>query len=146
MLNQDVINSDSGTGPAILTVEFRSMGPVCILTLRGELNGASIASLEVQIDQIGASDSDVVLLDLNGLQRLDEVGRRVLIGLDQYVRALGGRLTVTRVDGQVAVALAGTQLDLEGRHGWSVDRVISDLDRQVWRTEQWLDVHQHEEA
>ena len=143
--NHHVTKSDSSTGGAILTVAFRRIGPVCLLTLRGELNAASIAALEVQIDQIGASDSGVVLLDLAGVQRLDEVGRSVLVGLDQYVRALGGRLTVMCGDGQVAQALADTALDIEGRH-WSVDQLISDLDREVRENQPWSDVHQREEA
>jgi anti-anti-sigma factor len=81
-----------------------------VLTFSGELNRTSIAALEVQIDQIGCSECSDVVLDVFALRKLDSVGTRVLIGLDHYVRALGAALAITGATGQVAEALASTQL------------------------------------
>jgi anti-anti-sigma factor len=98
------------TNGAVLTVEFASTASLCVLTLTGELNGTSIAALEVQIDQIGCSQCSGVVLDVSALRRLDPVGTRVLVGLDHYVSALGARLSITGATGQVAEALATSPL------------------------------------
>jgi anti-anti-sigma factor len=111
VLDKDAIG-DRQTDLPVLTVEFSCTGSLCVLTMSGELNGTSIAALEVSIDQIGRSACEHVVLDVTGLTRLDSVGIRVLIGLDQYVRALGARLTVTGAGGQVAEAFALTRLVL----------------------------------
>ncbi|HEX4218721.1 MAG TPA: STAS domain-containing protein [Acidimicrobiales bacterium] len=99
-----------GKNDAVLTVEFTSTASLCVLTLAGELNGTSIAALEVQIDQIGCSHCSGVVLDVSALRKLDSVGTRVLVGLDHYVQALGARLAVTGATGQVAEALATTRV------------------------------------
>jgi anti-anti-sigma factor len=91
-------------------VEFASTASLCVLTLTGELNGTSIAALEVQIDQIGCSQCSRVVLDVSALRGLDSVGTRVLVGLDHYVSALGARLAITGARGQVAEALANSPL------------------------------------
>lgn len=96
----------------IPTVESCSTASLCVLTITGELNRTSIAALEMQIDQIGCSECDDVVLDVAGLRRLDPIGASVLIGMGHYVRALGGRLTVTGASGQVAETLATTRLAL----------------------------------
>ncbi len=98
------------TDGAVLTVEFASTASLCVLTLTGELNGTSIAALEVQIDQIGCSQCSGVVLDVSALRTLDPVGTRVLVGLDHYVTALGARLAITGAWGQVAEALADSPL------------------------------------
>lgn len=99
-----------GENGAVLTVEFASRASLCMLTLTGELNGSSIAALEVQIDQIGCSQCSRVVLDVSALRKLDSVGTRVLVGLDHYVRALGARMAITGAAGQVAEALTTSAL------------------------------------
>jgi anti-anti-sigma factor len=96
----------------VLTVEFVGTETRFWLTLRGELTGASIAALETQVDQIGCSYCKEVFLDVTGLKRLDSIGLRVLIGIDHYVEALGGQLTILGASGEVAEALAPTGLHL----------------------------------
>jgi anti-anti-sigma factor len=93
-------------------VEFCSTASLSVLTITGELNRTSIAALEMQIDQIGCSECDDVVLDVAGLRRLDPIGTSVLIGMGHYVRALGGRLTVTGASGQVGETLATARLAL----------------------------------
>jgi anti-anti-sigma factor len=94
--------------PCILSVSFGDRGPVCVLTLSGQLTRASVAALEAQVDQIGSAECEHLILDVTDLTSLDAVGSRVLAGLDVYVRALGTRLTITGANGAVAEALAGT--------------------------------------
>ena len=99
---------------AVLRVGFASTESSCVLTLCGELNGTSIPALEAQIDQIGRSDCEDVVLDVTALIAIDSVGIRVLIGLDHYVRALGARLTIAGARGKIGEVLAGSCLDLVG--------------------------------
>jgi anti-anti-sigma factor len=103
---------DGQSGIPVLTVELVDTETRYWLTLRGDLTGASIAALETQVDQIGCSDCKEVLLDVTGLKRLDSIGLRVLIGIDQYVEALGGRLRILGASGEVAEALSPTSLHL----------------------------------
>jgi anti-anti-sigma factor len=101
-----------GEGP-ILTVEFASTASLCVLTLTGDLNGSSIAALEVQIDQIGCSMCSRVVINVCALRNVDSVGVRVLVGLDNYVRALGARSVITGATGKVAEVLACAPLMLD---------------------------------
>lgn len=111
VLDHDAVDGTQ-TELAVLTVEFSREGSLCVLTMSGELNGTSMPALEVRIDQIGCSGCEDVVLDVTGLRALDRVARRVLVGLDHYVRALGAPLTVTGASGQVTEALATTRLVL----------------------------------
>jgi anti-anti-sigma factor len=111
MSDVDALNS-TDTALSVLMVGFTSAGSSCTLTLIGELNGTSIPALEAQIDQIGGSDCQNVVLDVSGLVAIDSVGVRVLTGLNHYGRGLGAHLTVIGASGQVAEALAATSLDL----------------------------------
>lgn len=109
----DVVALDSTDAAlSVLMVGFTSAGSSCTLTLIGELNGTSLPALEAQIDQIGGSDCENVVLDVSGLVTIDSVGIRVLTGLKHYVRGLGAHLTVIGARGQVAEALTATSLDL----------------------------------
>jgi anti-anti-sigma factor len=92
-----------------------------------ELNSASLAAFEAQIDQIAGAEFANVLLDVTALSKFDAVGTRVLIGLDHYVEALGARLTITGVSRQVADALAHTHLipTLAPGLGAQIDRQLS---------------------
>lgn len=87
VLDHDAVDGTQ-TELAVLTVEFSREGSLCVLTMSGELNGTSMPALEVQIDQIGCSGCEDVVLDVTGLRALDRVARRVLVGLDHYVRAI----------------------------------------------------------
>jgi anti-anti-sigma factor len=96
----------------VLTVAFFSTGRLCVLTMSGELNRSSIPALDASIEQIGGSRCERIVLDVSRLKRLDSAGTLALVSLDQYVRALGARLTFAGARGQVAQALAFTRLAL----------------------------------
>ena len=96
----------SESEPSILSVSFDEHGSVCMLTLSGQLTRTSVAALDAQVDQIGCADCKHLILDLADLTGLDEVGSRVLEGLDVYVRTLGAQLSITGASGVVAEMLA----------------------------------------
>jgi anti-anti-sigma factor len=93
-----------------LSVEFRSVGPICVLTLVGELGERSVAALDAQIDQLGCSRFVEVVLDVTGLRSIDDVGVRVLVGLYHYVMGRLARLRVVGPRPAIVRALRETPL------------------------------------
>jgi anti-anti-sigma factor len=85
-----------------LKVEFKTSGQTSTLALWGMLCGTSIAALEAQVDQLGSTPCEAVVVDLRHLQALDRSGARMLLGLYHYVTARGGRYRVVGATGQVA--------------------------------------------
>jgi anti-anti-sigma factor len=100
----------SGPEAPELAVAFRHVGQVCILSLDGALTANTLRAFESQIDRLGRTPCHRVVVDLSGLQAVDDAGMRVLIGLHHYVRARGGRLSVTGATGSVFGVLASTPL------------------------------------
>lgn len=94
----------------VLSIEFSTSESRCALTMRGALTRTSIAALEVQIDQIGCAQCEEVFLDVTELRALDQVGARILVNLDRYVRQLGAQLIVFGARGRVAQMLATLHL------------------------------------
>lgn len=90
----------------VLTVGFRHVGPICLLSLRGELHAGSVSVLESQFDRLGRTTCHRVVVDLTDVSSLDTTGARVLIGLRHYVQARGGRLTVIGTSPGTYAALA----------------------------------------
>lgn len=70
-----------------LTVVFR--GPECTLTLTGSLDADSAIALESQFDQLATSRLERVVLDVNGLHSVDQVGTESLARLDELLRRQG---------------------------------------------------------
>lgn len=93
-----------------LTVFFRHVGPICLLSLTGALTADTLGILESQVDRLGRTPCQRVVIDAAGLTAVDESGARVLTGLHHYVEARGGRLTMTGAAGGVARMLQGTPL------------------------------------
>jgi anti-anti-sigma factor len=99
-----------------LQVELDAQGPACLLTLRGELCGSSLAALAAQVDQLVCLPCERVVVDMGQVTRLDQAGAKVIVGLYYYVLGKGGVLRVTGMAGQVAETLrdAGGELLAEG--------------------------------
>ena len=70
-----------------LTVVFR--GPECTLILVGSLDADSAIALESQFDQLVMSRLEGVVLDVNGLHRVDQAGTESLARLDELLRRQG---------------------------------------------------------
>jgi anti-anti-sigma factor len=100
-----------GEGP-VLTVGFRHIGPICLLSLRGALHAGSLSVLEAQFDRLGRTTCNRVVVDLTDVTGLDTTGARVLIGLRHYVHARGGRLTLIGTNRSIR----GTLDDAETTH------------------------------
>ncbi len=107
-----------GTAPAAPTmqVELDVQGPSCLLTVRGELCGGSLAALAGQVDRLGCLPCEQVVVDLCRVTRLDQAGAKVILGLYYYVLGRGGALRVTGMAGPVAETLraAGAELVPKG--------------------------------
>jgi anti-anti-sigma factor len=88
-----------------LQVELDVQGPACLLTLRGELCGGSLAALAAQVDQLVCLPCERVVVDMGQVTRLDQAGAKVIVGLYHYVLGKGGVLRVTGTAGQVAEIL-----------------------------------------
>ncbi len=93
-----------------LAVEFRHVGPICLLSLCGELNAGTVAVLESQFDRLGRTPCHRVAIDLSEVTDLDSVGARVLIGLRHYVQGRGGQLTVIGEHPGIAGLLAAEEV------------------------------------
>jgi anti-anti-sigma factor len=102
-----------GALPARLEVELREERSACVLVLNGALTGMSKVALEVQIEQLSYSSFDEVVLDLQGLTAIDEVGAALLNGLDVRTRARRARLVVVGAAPDVVAGLAGTSPAVE---------------------------------
>jgi anti-anti-sigma factor len=106
-----------------LSVELQTSDRTCTFILRGALSGTSLAALEAQIDQLGSTACNDVVLDVTELKALDKRGARVLLGLYHYAGARGGQMRIIGAQGAVASSLrdcllntsvSGLQIDSAG--------------------------------
>jgi anti-anti-sigma factor len=80
------------------------------LAPRGELDIATVPHLDRALRRAHAS-SDLVVLDLSGLDFVDCSGARLLLEADRRMRGDGARLIITRVTPEVAWFLALIGMD-----------------------------------
>ncbi|MGH8988631.1 MAG: STAS domain-containing protein [Acidimicrobiales bacterium] len=101
-----------------LTVEFRHIGPICIISLYGVLHAASVAVLEEQVDRLGRTSCSRVVVDMSEVRSMDATGARVLSGLRHYVDARGGHFSVIGMDQSVRAVLAVDKVDEQSRESF----------------------------
>lgn len=77
-------------------VEVRSEGEAKVLSVSGELDLAAASSLEEELDRALTSGSQMIVLDLGGLEFIDSTGLSVLVRAHQ--RAQDGGLTLGLVN------------------------------------------------
>ncbi len=77
-----------------LKVSSRTERGATVLAVSGELDLASVDTLEHAIDTIRATDSKLVVLDLGELEFMDVAGLRAVLRSDQRLRERGQRLAV----------------------------------------------------
>jgi anti-sigma B factor antagonist len=77
---------------------------------RGELDIATVPPLDRALRRAHAS-SDIVVLDLSGLEFVDSSGAHLLLDADRRIRDAGGRLIITRVTSEVGWFLALIGID-----------------------------------
>jgi anti-anti-sigma factor len=88
-----------------LRVELETNVNSSTMAISGVLSGTSIAALEAQIDQLGSTPCEDVVLDLRHLRALDRRGAMALVGLYHYVKARGGQLRILGARPRIAGAL-----------------------------------------
>ena len=79
--------------------------------LRGELDLATAPQLQQLLDQLRRQGHHQITLDLSGLEFLCAAGLAVFLRADQALRAVGGRLMLTRPTRLTRRVLAVTGLD-----------------------------------
>jgi anti-anti-sigma regulatory factor len=99
-----------GTAPddPLLVVSSEVTDEGFVLSVRGVLVRGSVIALEAQIDQMAYANPRIVLLEATDLVRIDATGIEALVGIAQYVQALGGVLKIIGAVGELADVLATT--------------------------------------
>jgi len=82
-------------------VEMRTEGQATVVAVTGELDLASSPELEQRLEQFYASDSDLLVIDLRGLEFMDSTGLSVIVSAQQKLIDAGRRLIIVRGPQQV---------------------------------------------
>jgi anti-sigma B factor antagonist len=89
-------------------------GRECILSITGELDMNTVASLAEQVGDAVESGSTAVTLDLRGLTFMDSSGLRMLIEVNDQSRREGWQLALTPpTEEAAAMVLQVTGADME---------------------------------
>jgi anti-anti-sigma factor len=92
-----------------LSVKLSTQGEVVVLALEGELDLASAALLERELERDEISSAPAVLLDLRDLQFIDSSGLRTLFSAHARAHQRRQRFAVTQGSPQVQRLLAITR-------------------------------------
>lgn len=68
----------------------------CALELFGELDLATAATLEAELQRVEAAEVRTIVLDLSGLTFMDSTGLRAILLADRRLREAGRRLCLVR--------------------------------------------------
>jgi anti-anti-sigma factor len=101
--------ADRSVDPAF-EAELEWAESTAVLTLQGSLEHNAILALATQIDQIFCSSFTSLVLEVNELRTIDDVGVRCLVELYHYVIGRGGQMAFYGADGMVASAMASSAL------------------------------------
>jgi anti-sigma B factor antagonist len=93
-----------------LQVAVRTEGTVAVIALHGELDLASAALLDAEVDRPEVMSARDVVLDLRDLQFIDSTGLRTLFGAYQRASARGQGFALTDGSPQVQRLLAITRM------------------------------------
>jgi len=99
-------------GPGGLTVWTDQDAERCVFRLKGSLNAETVSLLNHHIDLLGRRSCEQVVVDLAGLEKLDTVGARLIVGLAHYVSGRGGTLSVQGTTPYMETLLADARLEL----------------------------------
>lgn len=93
-----------------LTYSVEQSGATAVGVLAGEIDLASVESLEAAIAATEATAAKDVVLDMSGVTFLDSSGLRVLVTANERLSATGGRLVIRRPSPSVMRVLEITGL------------------------------------
>lgn len=89
-------------------VEVQERGQGTVIALSGELDLASGAALEEAFERVFASDTNLVVIDLRGLEFMDSTGLSIIVKAHQTVEDRDLRLYVVNGPPQVQRLLSLT--------------------------------------
>jgi anti-anti-sigma factor len=96
---------------AILQVSVeQNSGPVRVV-LQGELDISSAGKVEEELTRVEASNPDLIVLDLRGLEFMDSSGLRAIVSADTRARESGRRIAIVRGPAAVQRIFDVTRLD-----------------------------------
>lgn len=88
-------------GSQSLTFSVTYDDTVYLIEPKGELDLATAAALETEIERAERSDANEIIIDLSGLESIDSTGIWVLIRAARRSRMSGDRLRLLRGSGQI---------------------------------------------
>ncbi len=91
------IRIDSGC----LRIELGPGVETCLVKLAGDLDLASVPTLESEVDRLLAEDLRRIVLDLGGLEFIDSAGIQCLLVLSRRSNQAGDALRMLEPDGEV---------------------------------------------
>ena len=92
-------------------VEVRNNGRTSVITVSGELDLASSAALEEELEHTVASGTEGVVVDLRELEFMDSTGLSSLVKAHQRAEGLGKQFGVVRGPQQVQRLLSLTGVE-----------------------------------
>ncbi len=82
-------------------VDVRVEGRAAIIVVTGELDLASSPELEQQLDEVWASDAELLVIDLRELEFMDSTGLSIIVSAHQRLGDSGRKLSVVKGPQQV---------------------------------------------
>ena len=84
----------------------------CILRLRGRLCTDTVRLLDTHVDLLGSQSVDEVVMDLHGVDGMDQVGARLIVGFGHYVAGRGGRFRMEGAVPEIRSMIARAEVEL----------------------------------
>jgi anti-sigma B factor antagonist len=94
-----------------LLIDIRYEKDRAVLSLRGELDLASVPLLQGEIEGSEVAAADIVVLDLQELEFIDSTGLRVLLSAHERSHERGQEFAITPGSQQVQRLLSITRVD-----------------------------------
>jgi anti-anti-sigma factor len=109
-------------------VAIEKLDDVTVVTVRGELDQATLPELSPHLDEATESDGGHVLIDLSGCEFIDSSGLAALVGANERVDAADDRrFAICCPENQVSRLIELTGIDRAIRVLGSRDDAITDL-------------------
>jgi anti-sigma B factor antagonist len=94
-----------------LNITYRAAATEPVVHVTGELDFEQAAALPEQVERLGLSPGQNLLIDLSGLAFCDSTGISALLAARQYARAAGADVTLTAVPADTLRIFAIAGLD-----------------------------------
>lgn len=95
----------------LIRVDVEELGGRTVVVLTGDLDVATAPDVRQRFTDLVVHGSREVIVDLDGVTRVDDIGLGVLVGGAWRARSSGGSFAVVCSGGPVREALALTRLD-----------------------------------